>query len=177
MRRLGRIAFASAAVLLGWFGVADASGSPAPIRVSLSLVHHRVAAGQTIKGTVVLTNGSSRSILVNTCAEDGWLEVGLKGHGYTFEETSSLVACKPTVRLKPGANRFPVVVLTSYETCQQPPEAPSRALPACVSTGSSATELPPLPVGTYSTTVYITGLSHLTQTPNRLEVTLEPTEH
>ena len=171
------MALAGAAVLLGWFGVADASGSPAPIEVSLSLPHHRVVAGHTIKGTVVLTNGSSRSILVNTCAEDGWLEVGLKGHGYTFEETNSLVACKPTVRLKPGANRFPVEVLTSYDSCQQPPEAPSAALPACIATGSSATELPPLPVGTYATKVYIVGLPHLTQTPNRLAVTLEPTEH
>jgi hypothetical protein len=156
------------ALLVGWSGTAGASGSsPAPIEVRVSLDHNRVPAGQSIKGTVILTNTTSRRITVESCARNGWLQVGLKGHGFTFSANSSLIACRPSIGLAPGANRFAVTVLTTYEGCLQPGGESLTSLPPCTSTGP-----PPLPAQRYSTTVSITGLAHLTDIPRAITVTL-----
>ena len=155
-------------LLLGWSVLAGAAASsPSPIEVRVSLTQHEVAAGQPIKGSVVLTNTTHKTITVNTCAANGWLQVGLKGHGYTYVATSLEMACPPSVRLKPGANRFPVTVLTSYEGCVHPGGHSLTSLPACTPTGQ-----PPLPTGKYSTVTTIVGLSHLTHSSNRQTVTL-----
>ena len=116
-----RAALVGIALLVGWGGVAGASGtSSAPIKVGVALQRSRVVAGQPIKGTVTLTNTTSRQITVESCARNGWLQVGLKGRGYTYQANSTLIACPPSIRLAPGANRFPVTVLTTYESCLQP---------------------------------------------------------
>ena len=156
------------ALLAGWGGVAGASeSSSAPIEVRVALHHSRVVAGQPIKGTVVLTNTTSGPITVESCAQNGWLQVGLKGRRYAYQATSTLIACPPSIRLAPGANRFPVTVLTTYEGCLQPGGKSVAALPACTSTGP-----PPLPAGRYSTTVVIMGLANMTQAPRPITVTL-----
>jgi hypothetical protein len=149
-----------------------AAGSPArPIEVKVDLSHHRVVAGHSIKGTVVLTNTTKKPITVNTCAANGWLNVGLKGPAYTDLPINALIACAPTVRLAPGINRFPVSVITTYSGCVEPqPSGPSTATkstPICTVDGP-----PPLPAGSYSTEVAIVGLTGLTRRPNRLAVRL-----
>jgi hypothetical protein len=162
------LALAGTALLAGWSGVAGASGSsPAPIKVQVSLDQSRALAGQPIKGTVVLTNATSRPITVETCARNGWLQVGLKGQGYTYEATSTLVACPPSIRLAPGANHFRVTVLTNYEGCLQRGGESLTSLPSCTSTGP-----PPLPAGRYSTIVSVMGLAQTTQPSHGETVTL-----
>ena len=164
----GRAALVGIALLVGWAGVAGASGSSsAPIKVRVALHQSRVVAGQPIKGTVILTNTTSRKITVESCAQNGWLQVGLRGRGYTYQASSTLIACPPSIRLVPGANRFPVTVLTTYESCLQPGGESVTSLPACTSIGP-----PPLPAGRYSTTVFIMGLPHMMEAPRLMSVTL-----
>ncbi len=135
-------------------------------------MQHAVVAGQAIRGTVVLTNTTTREITVGTCAEDGWLAVGLSGRVDSYPFGSLLVACASTVQLAPGANRFPVKVITTYAGCIQPQPAGGSSttplLPWCTVAGS-----PPLPEGRYATKVHIVGLAGLTQTPNRVVVRLK----
>jgi hypothetical protein len=163
-------------LLLGWGTVAGASSSnPPPVRVRLTLNEHQVVAGQPIKGTVVMTNTTDKKITVNTCATDGWLAVGLSGKVNSHPFGSFLVGCKPTIRLAPGPNRFPVTVITTYTGCTQPQPAgtavPSPLYPTCtVSNGH--TNSPPLPPGRYSTKFHFVGLHGLTQSPNRVVVSL-----
>jgi hypothetical protein len=148
-------------------GSAGASASSlAPIQVRVVLQHNRVVAGQPIKGTVTLTNTSSNDITVQSCARNGWLQVGLKGRGYTFRASTTLIACPPSVRLIPGGNRFAVTVHTTYQACSQAGWE-SVTSPPCRSTGP-----PPLPAGMYSTSVFILGLAHETQAPRAITVTL-----
>ena len=152
-----RTALVGMALLVGWGGVAGASGSSlAPIKVRVALHHNRVVAGSPIKGTVVLTNTTSRQITVESCAQNGWLQVGLKGRGYTYQPSSTLIACPPSIRLAPGANRFPVIVLTLRKLSPT-----RRALSHTVATmyANRPTAIAP---GRYSTTVFIIGLPHMT---------------
>jgi hypothetical protein len=144
------------------------------IKVHLSLSKHRVVAGQPIKGTVVLINTTAKERTVNTCAEDGWLAVGLSGHVNSYPFGSFEVKCAPSVRLAPGANRFPVTVLTTYVGCTQPQPGDSSVTPAPICTVSDGhVGPPPLPAGRYSTKVHLVGLSGMTHTPNRVVVFLE----
>jgi hypothetical protein len=157
--------------LMAISGTAGASRpNPAPIKVRITLGSGRVAAGQRIKGTVLLTNTASKTITVNTCADNGWLQVGLKGHGYAYKPSSLLILCPPTVRLHPGPNRFSVTVFTSYESCSQPEGNAPTPAPRCTRSNG----LPPLPSGKYSITVSSFGLPHLTRAPNHVTVTLLP---
>jgi hypothetical protein len=162
-------ASSSLLILALWGGVAGASSqSSAPVKVHLNLNRKSVVRGQSIKGTVVLTNTTTRQITVETCAADGWLQVGLDGQGYTYQATSTLIACPPTVRLAPGANRFPVTVHTTYGSCTEAGGGPSTPqTPFCLSN-----KPPPLRTGKYRTTVSIFGQAHLTQVPNRIIVSL-----
>ena len=149
---------------------AGQSTSP-PVKVNVVLAQHRAVAGHPIKGTVVLTNTTSRQITVETCARNGWLAVGLSGHVDSYPFAHTLIGCAPTVRLAPGANRFPVIVVTTYAGCTQPQPAggssPTLAMPTCTVAGP-----PPLPAGSYSTKVDLVGLGGLTQVPNQVVVHL-----
>jgi hypothetical protein len=162
------------ALLLGWGTVADASTStPRPIKVHLTLTQTQVVAGQPIKGTVVITNRTDKSITVKTCAANGWLAVGLSGQVDSYPFGSLLVACPPSIRLAPGANRFPVTVITTYASCVQPQPAgtPWAPVPTCTVSNGRLTK-PPLPAGRYSTKFHLVGLTGLTQSPNPVVVSL-----
>jgi PASTA domain len=151
-----------------------ADPSSATIKVHLSLTKHQVVAGQPIKGTVVLINTGAKERTVNTCAEDGWLAVGLSGDVNSYPFGSFEVKCAPSVRLAPGANRFPVTVLTTYVECTQPQPGDSSVTPDPICTVSDGhVGPPPLPAGRYSTKIHLVGLSGMTQTPNRVVVVLE----
>lgn len=142
-----------------------------PIKVHLALHKDHVVAGQSIRGTVLLTNPTSRTITVKSCAKDGWLQVGLKGHGYTYGAISLLIGCPPSIRLTPGANRFSVTVLTRYQGCLQPGGQSVAPIHKCTPSGP-----PALPSGKYSTIIDITGipLSQI-QAARPVTVTLLPT--
>jgi PASTA domain len=150
---------------------AASESTAAPIKVRLSLVQTRVVAGQRIKGSVVLTNTTNRVITVNTCAADGWLEVGLSGRVNSLPFGSLMMACPPSLRLRPGLNRFGVTVITTYAGCTQPqPDGSSSAtplMPWCTVAGQ-----PPLPAGRYVTKVHLVGLTGLTSFPNQVVVHL-----
>lgn len=155
--------------------LAGASGSDAPpIGAHLTLTTHRAIAGEPIKGTVVLTNTTQHEITVDTCATDGWLAVGLSGRVNSYPFASFLVRCAPSIRLAPGANRFPVRVATTYVGCTQPQPGgtPPAVTPTCVIADGHPSP-PPLPAGRYVTKLHLVGLTGLTQAPNRIVVTLE----
>jgi hypothetical protein len=165
-------------VLLSVFAVSGFSSRAAiaaspsqPVKVRVVLAQHRVVAGHPIKGTVIFTNTTGKRIVVDTCAENGWLEVGLSGRVDSYPFGSTLIACEPTVRLVPGANRFPVTIITSYAGCIQPQPAggssSTSSMPTCTVGGP-----PPLPAGSYHTKVHIVGLTGLTHVQNRVVVNL-----
>ncbi len=152
---------------------AAAGGSPThPIEIRVLLTQSHTVAGRPIEGTVILTNTTADRITVGTCAENGWLAIGLRGHVDSLPFARTAVACAPTVRLAPGANRFRVTVITTYAGCTQPEPAggsrPTLTLPTCTVAGP-----PPLPAGTYFTTLDVVGLAGLTERPNRVAVTLK----
>ena len=172
----GGVGLGLALLALGAAGpVAAASGAPAPpITVHLTLRTDHVVAGHRIKGTVALTNTTHEAITVNTCAIDGWLDVGLKSRSYSPTFAHPLVGCAPSVRIRPGTTRYPVTVVTTYGGCSQPEPSgtPPSALPICtVSDGREGP--PPLPAGHYATVVEFVGLTGLAETPGRATVTLE----
>jgi hypothetical protein len=165
------VVFGGAILSVGLAGVAGASApSSSPIKVHLALNKDRVVAGEQIKGTALLMNTTSRTITVQACAENGWLQVGLRDHDYSYQSSSLLVNCPPSIRLAPGPNRFPIVVLTRYQSCLEPGGQSLVPTHNCLRNGG----LPPLPAGKYSTTVYVFGLTGLTEAPKSVTVTLLP---
>jgi hypothetical protein len=166
---------AALALLIGWSTAAAAQTAAAPpVKVHLTLAAHRVVAGHPIKGTVVLTNTSDEEITVNTCAVDGWLTVGLSGHGTSPSFFHPAVGCDPSVRLSPGTHRFHVTVRTTYTTCtgaEPAGNAPSSSFPDCTVSNGRQTP-PPLPTGKYATVVQFVGLDGQTRAPNQIVVTL-----
>jgi hypothetical protein len=123
-------------------------------------VHLNVAtsrAGHPIHGTAILTNASSKTILVEACAEDGWLFVGLANKNVPYDPAVATVACNATIKLKPGANRFAIAVSTDYDVCTN-----SGGVPACGR----------LPSGTYHVAVTTLGLPKGTTFGAHIRVTL-----
>lgn len=144
---------------------AGAGGAPAPpIRVSVVLPVHHVVAGRLLKATVVLRNTTTKPIIVQQCAIDGWLAVGLTGKVDSYPFGHEAVGCGATVKIKPGANRFPIHITTSYAACTGASPAgnrPNAISPNCVLEAGRQSP-PPLPAGSYTTKVDIVGLDGLT---------------
>lgn len=145
---------------------ADSSGPPrrpTPVTIHIHLDRTRVTAGKSIKGDAVLINSTSKAITVQQCAIDGWLQVGISSPKSPFRAAMGLVACPPSVRLRPGTNRFPITILTTAQECQQHNGQSKPDGPPCP---------PPLPAGTYRTKVVTVGLPRSTPTPESIQVTL-----
>lgn len=121
------------------------SAARTPVTIRLRLDRTEVVPGAAIRGVATLTNTTRRTITVETCAADGWLDVGLSNQHIGFEPACGAVACAPTVHLAPGPNRFPVAVATTYDACTQSATRATSQEPACSSNG-----LPPLPTGIYT---------------------------
>ena len=147
-----------------------ASPVPTAVTIEITLAHTRVTAGTTINGEAVLTNTTSGTIIVQSCAADGWFEVGLVSHQITFDPANPLVACPPSIRLLPGANRFPLSVATTYQGCTEPGGSPATDSPPCATRGP-----PALPAGSYTTKIVACGLPAGTSTPRPVSVTLVST--
>jgi hypothetical protein len=151
----------------------------APITIRISLSRTRVVAGQSIKGTAVLTNTGSKAIVVQQCALDGWLAVGLANQTIRFTPGFLEVACPPSVVLEPGTTRFPVTVLTTYESCLQPAGESTTFVPKCFPPhhSSPSNPLPPLPAGVYSIKVVTMGLPRQSAVSESPVVTLLSKSH
>jgi hypothetical protein len=126
-------------------------------------------AGDPIGAIVILNNTTKHRIVVNQCAINGWLAVGLENKVIPYDAAFSEVGCAPTVSLRPGVNRFHVNISTKYGACTTNTH---QVLPPSIPPCSAAGALPALPAGRYSTTVDIMGLRNLTQTPRPVSVTL-----
>lgn len=138
-----------------------------PLALRITLEHTRVAAGLPIKGTAIFTNRSGASILVATCAADGWVNVGIANHDIPYNPVSIAIACPPSVQLAPGVTRTPITIVTTYQGCSS--SGPGSAeLPRC----DPGAELPSLPAGTYHTVVVTDGVPAGMPSPNMVTVTL-----
>ena len=142
-----------------------------PVVVTLALQHDRVAAGSAISGVATFTNTTARSITVETCAANGWVDVGLSSPAIHYQAIDGGVACRPSVHLAPGPNRFKVTVSTTYQACttHNNPVSNEEGEPPCGPVG-----MPALPVGHYATSVVMTGLPSGTSGPKPIAVTLLP---
>jgi hypothetical protein len=138
-----------------------ASGASALVKSPVSIQVHldatTVRAGHTIHGTATLSNASSKTILVEACAYNGWLFVGLTNKNVPYDPAVSTVACNATVGLKPGANRFAISVSTDYDVCSG-----NGGTPRCGR----------LPSGTYHVAVTTLGLPKGTSFGSHIRVTL-----
>lgn len=108
----GRVAPALTAVLSGL--VAAGPGAAPPVVVQRHLDRTGVRPGP-IEGVVDLVHTTAPRITVETCATDGWRFVALVNRHVAFQPAFALVACPPSIHLRPGSNRFPVTALTTYE--------------------------------------------------------------
>jgi hypothetical protein len=138
----------------------------APVEIRLVLNQTRVTAGTPIHAEAVVTNTTGKTIIVETCAINGWLGAGLTNDRVSWLPAYSAVGCRPTVRLSPGLNRFPISIGTVYEMCTSSSHT-SPQDPACVRGGT-----PPLPPGLYVTKMAVAGLPAGTQLPPGIRVTL-----
>jgi hypothetical protein len=159
---------ATARTILGSFRPSSASRSPSPVEIRLVLSATQVVAGTPIRAEALLTNTTGRTITVNTCAADGWLFVGLTNNRVRYDALRLMMACRPTVHLRPGVNRFAVSISTRFQGCTETLSEATPQLPACIPPET----MPPLPVGKYTTKVVTFGLPHGTQLPSPITVTL-----
>lgn len=156
------VAFTAVAFLAISWGVTSLSAaSKSPISIRVSLDTSTTRAGHPIHGTAILTNSSSKSILVRTWECDEWLFEGLANKNVPYQPVVPLASCSPTIKLKPGVNRFPITVSTSYQVCQ------TRGTPRCTKSG-----MPSLPKGTYHIAVITNGLPKGTSYSDQIRITL-----
>lgn len=144
------------------------SASRASVEVRFSLERTPVAGGVSLRGEAILYNTTPKSILVEQCAADGWLLVGLRSRRIPFDPAMPLVACPPSIRLHPGANPFPVNVVTTYQECVEPGGQSWTPAPPCLPGDGP----PPLPAGSYRTCIVTYGLPADTRMPRPIKVTV-----
>lgn len=171
-RAVGLVLPLAAACTLSACGTASSSSTRrAPITVSVTLRDDRVPAGAAIPGIATVTNRTSATVTLDTCAKDGWLDVGLSSPTVRYRPVRGDGACASRVHLAPGRNRFPIAVSTRYETCAQHRGAGAapRVEPRCGPAGPRA-----LPVGHYVASVELAGLPAATAFPRPIGVTVLP---
>jgi len=112
-------------------------GSP-QLTGRLVLDLNQVRAGNSVKGALIVTNRGGKAI--TRCRPEFYVVLTPKGQAP--EELPSRAVCsrEPLV-LKPGLNRLPISVSTTYATCSPEPQANT---PRCIASGT-----PPLPPGRY----------------------------
>jgi hypothetical protein len=164
-----RVIVVVAAALLSIAGTASASSAAnkTPVSVQVKLNVTTIRAGHSIHGTAIITNSSSKSILVQGWSCDQWLFVGLASKEVAYDPAVPISACPNSVTLKPGANRVPITVSTSYDTCEQGPQKGTIQLPHCTKGGA-----PALPKGMYHVVVLTNGLPQFAPYSSRIRVTL-----
>jgi hypothetical protein len=114
--------------------------------LQVKLDHTKVVVGAAISGTETIRNETNKSISYTTCPE-GWVEVGLVGHGATFTPISGGLCYSRKVFRAHSIMKLPVTVETTYDGCGHP------GVPTCPPQG-----IPLLPLGSYRVDVANTGL-------------------
>ena len=158
-RRLLAVVSALATTFALSGAVVASATTKSPISIQIRLSKTNVVPGVPIRGTAILTNASRKAILVDSCASDGWLFVGLMNKSISFNPAVASVFCAPSIVLRPGANRFSIVLSTRYQNCV--PTSAERCPPP-----------PALPKGRYRTSVVIIGLPKGTPAAPRPSVTV-----
>ena len=133
---------------------ADAHGLvPADPRLSdrIVLSTHRVAAGVTISGYLVVTSRASAPINLTKKCEPSF-QVVVANQSIRQEPAFDAMCSDRPLMIQPGANRFPVTVTTTYFECGQPGTTPQSTVPVCGPDGP-----PPLPAGRYRAIVVGSG--------------------
>jgi len=120
-----------------------------PLTISVHLDRTSVPAGTAINSQVILTNNTSKVIVIHACPGDLAM-VGLTNSTVPYDPAIPTNLCVGSIRLKPGAHRFPVTVETFYTNCTV---RPSSGRPLCTTFG-----IPALPAGDYWTKVVTSGL-------------------
>ncbi len=119
----------------------------------LVLSHTRVTAGTPITGVLVVTYRGDTPVNINHACRPQYA-VALTRHGFP-PDVAFPAACglRPFI-IKPGQNRLPVTVLTTYSTCTQGASQAGGAVPAC---RHDRQVMPPLPPGRYRAVLVSTG--------------------
>jgi hypothetical protein len=126
---------------------------PAPQGLTVRLVLSRtsVTAGTPIQGTLVVTNPGEKPVNLNHGCRPQYA-VALTRPGFPPEVGfPALCGLRPFI-IKPGQNRLPITVLTTYGACS--PEA-TGTVPAC---RHGRQVMPPLAPGRYRAVLVSTGL-------------------
>ena len=147
----------------------SALSSAVVIRVSLDQA--RVVAGQPIHGQAVVTNTTTKPVLIHACAAEGWVMVGLTNGRIPYHPAITYSLCAPSP-LAPGPHRYPVTVATTYPACLGP--GGKSLIPVHIPTCAPNGRPPPLPAGTYITKVVAPGLPAGTPVAPPVTVTLLP---
>jgi hypothetical protein len=116
----------------------------------LELTLAQVTAGTPIKGTLVVINHGQTAINLNSRCQPKYAVV-LTNH--KFPPIAAFAAdCATLPRLiKPGVNRLPVSVITTYQSCSAASQqaAGANRLPPCIHDSHGGYLPPPMPAGHY----------------------------
>lgn len=148
-----------------------AGDSSAPIQVALTLDRTSAHPGETIAGTVTITNTTDSPISAG-CAL--LVAVGLTNDTMDFEPIWAGVACSPDdeVTIKPGTTTVRLDVQTRYQSCDQAPPSRPVGNSACTPDPRAGSALPPLPAGDYDTQIVVLLRADLVAQPTPIRVTL-----
>jgi hypothetical protein len=122
------------------------------VRLTLDADHE--VGGTAIRATLIVTNRTQRHLHIPSCPADGVLSVGLESQAISFVPTNGLVACSMTIDRV--VSTFPVEISTSYEGCG------GTGVPRC---RHGRDPVPPLPPGTYRTTITLAGVPDAVEPP------------
>jgi hypothetical protein len=110
----------------------------------LVLSHTSVTAGVRISGALIVTNhGTTPVNLTHGCRPD--FAVVLTGRGFPPRVSFASDCSTLPFIIKPGVNRLPVTVMTTYQGCTQDLKQATHSVPACL----RGRGMPPLPEGRY----------------------------
>jgi hypothetical protein len=120
---------------------------PAPRGLTDRLVlrQARVTAGTPIKGTLIVTyRGRAPINLTRRCSPQ--YAVVVTNHRFPPEAAFASSCSLLPFMMKPGENRLPVTVLTTYLGCSEVRKQATSSTPACL---RGRQKMPPLPPGRY----------------------------
>jgi hypothetical protein len=142
--------------------------APADLRFTdhIELSRDRAPAGQSISGDLVVTSKAAAAInLTSQCRPQ--FEVVINNAAITQRPVFTRMCSNGPLIIKPGINRFPITVVTSYFECVQAGVSSVSSIPECTASGSP----PPLPPGVYHTTLVGSGATPLPE-PASVRVTV-----
>jgi hypothetical protein len=125
---------------------AHTTAAAAPLSAQIVLPSRTMTAGSQMSGRVVVDNNTGHAIHARAC--DGLFAVTLASRTYHPQAMAPAVSCGRTRTIPVGKSSYPVTVLASYLACSA--DGARAGLKACL----PGNKRPPLPPGTYHTTLY-----------------------